>query len=167
MAGQELVRQLAGRLGATYRYLHGPALLRSEAAREALLAEPSIGDVVARARTADIALVGIGAVGTGSSNNILEGLGLSPSQRAAFLAQGPVGDTCCRFFDAEGHAIGGVVHDRVLAVELEDLRQIPTVIGVVTGAEKTPGVLGALHGGVIDGLITDASLAHSILTARR
>ena len=165
MAGQELVRQLAGRLGATYRYLHGPALLRSEAARDALLAEPSIGDVVARARTADIALVGIGAVGTGSSNNILEGLGLSPSQRAAFLAQGPVGDTCCRFFDAEGRPIGGVVHDRVLAVELEDLRRIPTVIGVVTGAEKTPGVLGALHGGVIDGLITDASLAHSILTA--
>ena len=167
MAGQELVRELAGRLGATYLYLHGPALLRSESARDALLAEPSIGDVLARARTADIAVVGIGTVGTGSSNKILEGLGLTPAQRTAFLAQGPVGDTCCRFFDAEGRPIGGVVHDRVLAVKLEDLRQIPTVIGVATGAEKTPGVLGALHGRVINGLITDASLAHSILTARR
>ena len=165
IAGQELVRELAARLGASYLYLHGPALLRSEAARNALLAEPSIGDVVARARTADIAVVGIGTVGTGSSTHILQGLGLSPAQRAAFLAQGPVGDTCCRFFDAQGCPIGGVVHDRVLAVDLEDLRRIPTVIGVATGAEKTPGVLGALHGRVINGLITDASLAHSILTA--
>src|SRR3954447_15949700 len=46
VAGQELVRDLAGRLGATYRYLHAPALLRSEGARDALLAEPAIKEVL-------------------------------------------------------------------------------------------------------------------------
>jgi DNA-binding transcriptional regulator LsrR (DeoR family) len=163
--GQELVRELADRLGGTYRYLHGPALLHSETAREALLAEPSIGRVVARARAADIALVGIGTVDIGSMVQIFEGMGLSEAQRAAFLAQKPAGDICCRFFDADGRPIKGVVHDRVLAVELEDLRHIPTVVGVAIGAEKTPGVLAALRGRILDGLITDACLAHSILTA--
>jgi DNA-binding transcriptional regulator LsrR (DeoR family) len=56
------------------------------------------------------------------------------------------------------------VHDRVLAIELDQLRRIPTVIGVVTGAEKVPGVLGALRGGMIDGLILDASLALVLLS---
>ena len=71
VAGQELVRELAGRLGATYRYLHAPALLRSEAARDALLAEPTVAEVLERAKAADIAMVGIGSVGTGSSSEML------------------------------------------------------------------------------------------------
>jgi DNA-binding transcriptional regulator LsrR (DeoR family) len=167
VAGQELVRELAGRLGATYRYLHAPALLRSETARDALLAEPAVADVLQRAQTADIAMVGIGTVGTGSSREMLDGLGLSASERKAFLAARPVGDTCCRFFDAAGQAIRGVVHDRVLAVELDDLRRIPTVIGVATGVEKAPGVLGALRGELVDGLITDASLALALLSEPR
>ena len=164
-ASQELVHDLAVRLGAaTYRCLYGPALLHSESARDTLLAEPSIGHIVARARAANIALVGIGSFGSGSSSEVLEGLGLTRSERDAFLSQNPVGDTCCRFFDATGRAIRGAVHDRVLAVDLDDLRRIPTVIGVATGSEKTAGVLAALRGGLVDGLITDAGLAHSTLT---
>ena len=159
------MHDLAVRLGAaTYRCLYGPALLHSESARDTLLAEPSIGHIVARARAANIALVGIGSFGSGSSSEVLEGLGLTRSERDAFLSQNPVGDTCCRFFDAAGRAIRGAVHDRVLAVDLDDLRRIPTVIGVATGSEKTAGVLAALRGGLVDGLITDAGLAHSTLT---
>jgi DNA-binding transcriptional regulator LsrR (DeoR family) len=165
MTGQELVRELAGRLGGTYRYLHGPALLQSEAARNALLAEPSITSAFDRAQSADLALVGIGAVDTGSSTQILDGLGLTPAQRKAFLTAGPVGDACCRFFDADGHQITGVVHDRVLAVDLRDLRRIPTVMGVATGAEKAAAVLGAIRGRIINSLTTDASLAQAVLTA--
>ena len=165
VAGQELVRDLAGRLGATYRHLQAPALLRSEQARDALLAEPSIAAVLAQARSADIALVGIGTVGVGSSVQVLEGLALSPAEHEAFMAENPVGNICCRFFDSQGQTVGGVVDDRVLAVGIDDLRRIPTVVGVATGCQKTAGVLAALHGGIIDGLITDAVLAHSVLTA--
>jgi DNA-binding transcriptional regulator LsrR (DeoR family) len=164
VSAQELVRDLAGRLGATYRYLHAPALLRSEAARDALLAEPAINDVLQRASSADVAMVGIGTVGTGSTSDIIEGLGLSDAEYQEFLDEGPVGDACCRFFDAGGRPIRGVVHDRVLAVELDHLRQIPMVMGVATGAEKAAGVLGALRGNVIDGLITDAGLAQTLLS---
>jgi DNA-binding transcriptional regulator LsrR (DeoR family) len=167
VSGEELVRELAGRLGATYRYLHAPGLLRSKAARDSLLAEPAVAEVLQRAQTADIAMVGIGTVGTGSSSKILDGLGLSATERAAFLAAGPVGDACCRFYDTDGHPVRGAVHDRVLAIELDQLQRIPTVIGVATGTEKSPGVLGALRGGLVDGLVTDASLALALLTQPR
>jgi DNA-binding transcriptional regulator LsrR (DeoR family) len=163
VAGQELVRELAGRLGGTSRDLHAPALLRSESVRDALLREPAIGEVLARARAADVAVVGIGSAGTGSSNEVVDGLGLSGAEREEFRAACPVGDTCCRFFDAAGRPIDGVVHDRVIAVELEELAAIPMVVGVATGVEKAPGVRGAIRGGIIDGLIADASLALALL----
>src|SRR3954467_4080244 len=115
VAGQELVRDLAGRLGATYRRLEGPALLRSEKARDALLAEPSIAAVLAQARSADIALVGVGSVGLGSSVQLLEGLALSAAEHEAFMAENPVGNICCRFFDAEGQTARVPADGRVLA----------------------------------------------------
>lgn len=163
-SGEELVRELAGKLGATFRYLHAPGLLRSQSARDALVAEPSVVEVLERAQAADIAMVGIGAVGFGSSKEIIEGLGLDPVEREAFFAEEPVGDACCRFFDAQGRAIGGVVRDRVLAIELDRLRRIRTVIGVATGPEKAPGVLGAIRGELVDGLVTDVGLAHALLS---
>ena len=163
VASQELVRELAGRLGATYRYLHAPALLRSKAARDALLIEPAIAEALRRARAADIAMVGIGAVGAESSKEIVDEFGLTAAERAAFLVADPVGDMCCRFYDANGQSVRGAVHDRVIAVELEDLAAIPVVVGVATGTGKASGVLGAVRGGVLDGLITDAALALALL----
>jgi len=163
-SGEELVRELAGKLGATFRYLHAPGLLRSQSARDALVAEPSVVEVLERAQAADIAMVGVGAVGFGSSKEVIEGLGLDPVEREAFFAEEPVGDACCRFFDAQGRPIGGVVRDRVLAIELDRLRRIRTVIGVATGPEKAPGVLGAIRGELVDGLVTDAGLAHALLS---
>ncbi|MDT7582103.1 MAG: hypothetical protein QOK35_3367, partial [Pseudonocardiales bacterium] len=164
-AAHELVRELAVRLGATYRYLHGPALLRSEAARDALLAEPSVGDVLTRARSADIALVGIGSFASSSTAEVIDGVGLTPDQYAELVAKNPVGDTCCRFFDAEGRTVSSVIDGRVLAVELDDLRRIPTVVGVACGTEKAAGVLAALRGGILRGLLTDARLARAVLLA--
>ena len=164
VASQELVRELAARLGATYRCLHGPALLHSDSAHDVLLAEPSIGRILARARSADIALVGIGAIGSDSTAEVLEGLGLTAAQQSALLSREPVGTICCRFYDADGRPIRGIVHDRVLGVDLDDLRRLPMVIGVATGADKAVAVHAALRGGLIDGLITDAGLAHSVLS---
>lgn len=161
--GQELVRELAERIGASYRYLHAPALLQSAEAVEALLAEKSISDALAYARSADVALVGIGAVTHGSSAGLLDQLQLSPKERAEFDRQRPVGDLCARFFDAQGRAVRGAVHDRVLAVTLEDLRSIPTVVAVAVGVSKKPGVLGALRGRLVDVLVCDADLANALL----
>jgi DNA-binding transcriptional regulator LsrR (DeoR family) len=162
---QELVRELAARLGGSYRYLHAPALLQSAGAGAALRAEPAIREAFDHALSADIAMVGIGAVGGGSSAQILDGLALTPTQRAEFFAANPVGDTCCRFFDAAGNQIQGEVYDRVLAVDLADLPRIPTVIGVATGPDKAPGVLGALGRRAVRGLVVDACLAHAVLAA--
>jgi DNA-binding transcriptional regulator LsrR (DeoR family) len=164
-SGEELVRALAGKVGGTYRYLHAPALLRSHAAQQALLAEPAIASTLEHALSANIALVGIGAFGVGSSAQVLEGLHLTPAQRRALRDAGAVGDTCCRFYDAEGQPVASVAQDRVLAVTLEDLKRIPTVVGVAAGREKAPGVLGAVRGRIVNGLVTDAGLAHAVLAS--
>lgn len=163
VTGQELVRELAARLDATYRYLHAPALLQSAEAAQALMNEQSIKDALDAARRSDVAVVGVGAVGTGSSKALIESLRLTDEERSEFESQRPVGDICARFFDQAGRPVRGSVYDRVLGVDLADLREIPTVAGVVAGAEKTPGVLGALRGQMLDCLICDGAVARGVL----
>src|SRR5215212_4624571 len=70
--GQELVRELSERMGARHRYLHA----------------------LAAAKRADLAMVGIGTPGIGSSEALLTALALTPGERAEFDAAGPVGDVC-------------------------------------------------------------------------
>jgi DNA-binding transcriptional regulator LsrR (DeoR family) len=164
-SGHELVRELAARLGATYRFLHAPAILTSAGATAALAAEESVQEALSAARGADIAVVGIGCPDSGSSAAILSALALSEEEREAFRAAGAVGDIAARYFDARGRPVRGPVHDRVLAVTLEDLAEVPTVVGVAYGREKAGGVLGALRGHLVDVLVCDDALARAVLAA--
>jgi DNA-binding transcriptional regulator LsrR (DeoR family) len=164
LTGQELVRELSERMGARHRYLHAPALFGSAEALTVMLHEQAIADALDAAKAADIAVVGIGTPGLGSSRALLDSLGLSRSQRAEFDAAGAVGDVCARFYDLAGQEVRSVVNQRVLAVTLDDLRAIPTVAGVAAGPEKALGILGALRGRIIDVLICDQAAARSVLT---
>lgn len=165
--GQELARELAGRLGAHYRYLHAPAVFDSARVASVFAQERSIAEALDTARHADIALVGIGTVGYGSSEGVLEQMRLSEAEREEFFAADPIGDICARFFDVKGKSLAGAANERVLGISLDELRQIPTVMGVATGREKAPGLLGALRGGLLDVLCCDVAAARAVLELSR
>jgi DNA-binding transcriptional regulator LsrR (DeoR family) len=137
--------------------------LTSKAGRDILLAEPSIGDTLEQSRRVDVAVVGIGSFGVGSSAALVKALELTPEEWAQFEGNSPVGDFCARFFDAGGESIPGPVDDRVLGVTLADLAGITRVAGVAAGTEKTRGTLGALRSNILDILICDRSLARALL----
>lgn len=167
ISGQELIRELAVRLGATYRFLHAPATFGSAESRDALLAEPSVIDALEAARQADLAFVGIGTPKQGSSSAILTSLNLDAEQERAFWDAQPVGDIAARYYDAHGRALSGAVADRVLAATLADLTHIPNVVGVAYGRSKALAVVGALRGGLIDSLVCDEALARRVLSEVR
>ncbi len=52
---------------------------------------------------------------------------------------------------------------RVIGLTLEEIKNIPRVIGVASGAEKVLGVVGAARAGLIDTLIVDLACANSVI----
>lgn len=162
-SGESVLRVLASRLGATPRTLYAPAVLESATAAETLRAESSIRTVLESAAQVELAVVGIGSMGQHSSPHVLELMALSDEERAAFEAQGPVGDVCGRFIDAHGVPLGAPTDQRVLAVTFSELLRITEVLGVAAGAEKARGVAGVLRSGVIRTLVVDVDLARDLL----
>ena len=164
VTGQELVRELATRLGARYRYLHAPALVANASALEAFLSERSVSSALDAAKSADIAFVGIGTYGDSSSAAIIDAMALAPDEKAAFESMSPAGDICARYYDINGTPLEfRLVSEHVIAVNLEDLRRVPMVVGVTSGRVKGPGLCGALRGGHLDVLICDESAARAAL----
>jgi DNA-binding transcriptional regulator LsrR (DeoR family) len=163
VTGQELVREFATRLGATYRYLHAPAAFGTGEARRAMTSESSIAEALAVARHADLAVVGIGGVVAGSSAAILQAVGATDAEREQFWRAGPVGDIAGRYFDRNGAAIEGPIDDRILGLCLQEITAIPTVVGIAAGAEKVDSILGALRGRLVDVLVCDAQSADAVL----
>jgi lsr operon transcriptional repressor len=131
----------------------------------ALKAEPSIQEVLNQACAVDQAIVG---VGTPTADASIVQMGYLASEDASSLHdQGVVGDILGQFFDAAGNVVKLSIHDRRIGIELEDLARIPKVVGVAGGLSKVEAILGALHGGYLDVLVTNELTALRLLDAER
>lgn len=162
-SAHEIVRSLAQRFGGSYAYLHAPAILDSAEAAAALRGTRAIDEQLARAAGSDVALLGVGGFGAGFSAQLLESGQLTADERRDFERTRIVGDVLARFFDEQGRQQATPLRDRVLALELDELRGIPLRVGVAEGEEKAPGILGAVRGGLVNILVTDRPTARALL----
>ena len=160
--GENLIRTLASKFNAEFSTLHAPAIVRTKEAREAFMAEPSIKEVLDEAQHADLAIVGIGARGSSSTNSLLRAAGIDPQTDTAFYAN-LAGDMASRFYDLNGNIVDKSIDDRIIGVELSGLRNVKHVIGLAAGADKARGMLGAINGKHITELITTAKGALALL----
>ncbi len=160
--GPDLARMVAGKLGGRHYYLHAPVILEQVALRDMLYNEPAVREGLERARTAQLAITGIGTVQDEASSFLRTGH-LSREDLAHLRSQGIVGETCGRFFDAWGNCQGFEINQQVVGIELADLRRIPRVIAVARGLVKARSILGALRGHYLTVLATDDVTAQAIL----
>ena len=153
--------RIGAQLGARMHPLHAPSVLRAKTARDALVADPAVKSVLDMARTADYAMCGIGTAGDDSTFHQMGYI--SRDELAALAAKGVVGDILGHFIDAEGRVLPWSYGDMLVALDLDELKRIPEVITVAAGPSKVRPVLGALRGGYLAHLITDADTARSLL----
>jgi DNA-binding transcriptional regulator LsrR (DeoR family) len=77
-----------------------------------------------------------------------------------------IGATTARLLGAAGDVVDLPIHDRRIGIELADPRRIPKVVGVAGGKHKAEAILGALHGGFLDVLVTNELTAIRVLELR-
>lgn len=161
-SGHDLVRNLAQKIGGRYRYFNAPAATRDEATAVAFAQSPQVADALAAARACDVAIVGVGQFGEGSSDLFLKRVNASQEEIEEAADRGSVGQVCGRFYDESGSQIDLAINRRVLSLDLDELEAIKTVVVVASGAQKAKAVRSAIRGGFVDVLVIDDSLAQSI-----
>jgi DNA-binding transcriptional regulator LsrR (DeoR family) len=161
----EICRVLADRCGGKAESLYAPAYVENAEMRDRLLEQEAISHTLDLAGQANVALVGIG--GTDDGCTMVRSGCLSTDEIAWLTDQGAVGDVLGNYVDVEGRLIASPHRERLVALSVDDLRRIETVVAVVSEAEKPLAILGTLRAGVIDVLIVDESNARAVLDLAR
>jgi lsr operon transcriptional repressor len=142
-----------------------PIMASTPALAAALREEPTIQQVLKQACAVENALVG---VGTPTADATIVHMGyLNADDARGLQTRGVVGDILGQFFDADGNVVDLPIHDCRIGIDLSDLRRIPKVVGVAGGVHKAGAILGALHGGFLDVLVTNELTAVRLLEVER
>ncbi|HEY1325697.1 MAG TPA: sugar-binding transcriptional regulator [Casimicrobiaceae bacterium] len=156
-----VARRMADALHAECYQLTAPLIVADEPTREALWREPGLTELRERARRADIALVSVGDVSPQAT--LFREAVLPGSYLDSLAAAAAVGDLLCTFLDAHGNAVDHPVNRRVMAVPLDDVRRIPSVVIASGGARKVGPLRAALQAVPARVLVTDATAAAGLL----
>jgi len=154
----QLVRRLANLVHGDAHFLPAPGIVGSPDAKRAFLEDVFVQEALARFQRVTLALVGIGSVDP-SHLLTLSGNVFSPEELDALRRQGAAGDVCLRFFDSNGVRVANPLDDRVIGMELEQLRHVERCVGIAGGKRKRTAIRGALRGKFINVLVTDRRTA--------
>ena len=159
----QLTQRLASLIGGSPVLLPAPGVVASPKARAVLLNEPYVEEATVFFDSLDLALVGIGGL---EPSKLLASSGnrFSPAELRELQSHGAVGDICLRFFNELGEPVRTPLNDRVIGVDLDQLRRVPRVVGIAGGTRKYRAILGALRGRWINVLITDKQTATALLS---
>jgi DNA-binding transcriptional regulator LsrR (DeoR family) len=138
-----------------------PVIASSPGEREMLHAQSMIRATLELAEKAEVTFVGIGEL-TDDAPLYVDGF-ITERELKALQKAGAVGEIVGWSFDAEGKFLTDITNERVASAPVPP-RETSLVIAAAKGLRKLPGIKGAIHGGLINGLITDEETALRLLS---
>jgi DNA-binding transcriptional regulator LsrR (DeoR family) len=153
---------MATRLNGDFRSLAAPLFVDREGTAESLLADRTIAATLAMARSAEVAVTGIGSIDSSLSGLRRAGY-FDDEELEQMRNDGVVGDLMGYLLDENGVVLDIPQNRKVVALHPEELSDVETVVGVAGGAAKAAAILAALRGGYLDVIVTDSVAAEAIL----
>jgi DNA-binding transcriptional regulator LsrR (DeoR family) len=161
----DLTRRLARALNGQAILLPAPGAAGSRATRAAFYQDPHVSQVLEQACAATMMFTGIGAPRP-DSILVREGNIVTWPELAALMEQGVVGDLNLRYFDDRGQKFACDLDDRVIGLDIDQIRSISLVVGVAGGLAKFKAIKAALRGKLVDVLVTDHVTAAQLLQVK-
>jgi DNA-binding transcriptional regulator LsrR (DeoR family) len=159
--GADLVIRTAATFRGRPYLIPAPAIVGSSTAAKTLETNPQITSVIELASKADIAIIGMGLLG--SNPYLLKSGMLSEKVLMELRELGAIGDIALRFIDSKGVPVVHEINNRIIGLEIDQLSKIPRVIGVAGGLEKLPLIKAVVEGKLIHTLVTDDKTAKRLL----
>ena len=156
----DLVRSVARIGGGTAHVFYAPMIVDDADTAAAIRRQADVADALALVSSVTIAMVAIGSWAPGLST-IYDAC--SPAERDGIARLGVCAEMAGVFLGEDGQPVATGLDSRMIVTPGPALARIPSVIAVAYGASKSAAVRAAIRGGMINGLVTHASLARTLL----
>jgi len=158
----QVTTRLAQLTGAESVILQAPAVAASKEAKIILLGEKFVREATEQFENITLAFIGIGAIEPSDmlaqSGNIF-----SEAELKQLSKQGAVAELSQRFLNASGEQVLLPLNERVIGMNLDQLREVPRVVALAGGEAKTQAIDASLKSGVINTLVTDKFTAERLV----
>ncbi|WP_180900230.1 sugar-binding transcriptional regulator [Martelella soudanensis] len=156
----EMVRRIAELTGSPGNAFYAPLVASDGDAADALRRQRDYHIVSALFPAVTLAIVGLGALREGQTS--LWSI-LSQEERLELAESGAVGEICGQTFDRNGQSVKSGLSHRSIAAGLDQLAKCPNVLCIAFGEQKAGPIAAAIRGGIVNSLITHATVARAVL----
>jgi len=157
----ENVRTFGEKLKSKYWTLNAPAIVGSQQARDIMMNEQNINEVIELGKKATTVLVGIGQVSKDST--IVKSGYFSRDDMDKVREKGAVANISTSFLDEKGTPIFYEEENHMIGLSALEIRQAQNIIAFASGDDKVAAIRAVLRGKWIDVLVTDLSTANTLL----
>lgn len=140
-----------------------PLLASTPEMAQAIRQETSVQEISRMISLAQMTVVGIGSVDEEAT--IFRSGMLNGNDLLYLSMQGATGDVLSHFVNERGALIDSPIEEKLIATDLDKLKELHNVIGVAAGLVKADAIRAVLRGHILDILITDAETAEAILSS--
>ncbi|MGG1660873.1 sugar-binding transcriptional regulator [Brevibacillus sp. NRS-1366] len=156
----EIVNLFAEAFQTVARYLPLPVIFDHMTVKKMVEEDRHIRRIIELGKQANIAVFTVGNV---REDSLLFRLGYFNQEEQELLQRTGIGDICSRIFDAEGKICSEDINNRIVGIDLSDLRQKEKSILVAGGQSKIEAIQAALAGRYANVLITDQFTAQALI----
>jgi DNA-binding transcriptional regulator LsrR (DeoR family) len=156
----DVVSRVADVVKAPHYPMPLPVIATTVQDKALLLGQKPVRNVIELAKQADVNFVGVGTVGDDAAL-VRDGF-VKPEEMRALVKAGAAGEIIGWAYDDKGQLIDGLTNDRVVSVPLDQPAK-RRVIGVAMATSRLRAVKGALAGKLINGIITNETMAGLLL----
>ncbi len=159
----DLIGEIARAFDSAAYYFPVPAFFDFEKTKRMMWQERSIQRILALQRRVDIALFGVGAVGSSVPSHVYSSGYLDQSDMLELHRERVVGDVCTVLIREDGSYHDIALNARASGLTPHELRLIPRRVCVAVGETKVPAIVGALRAGIATDLVLCELTARAVL----
>ncbi|CAM3420479.1 sugar-binding transcriptional regulator [Marinicrinis lubricantis] len=157
-----VIQQWSRALHGKSLFLPAPAVVSTLESKNRFLDDPSILEIIEEAKQVNAAVVGIGHTGTDAT---IISANLAPDLHDELASSRLAGDITFHFYDQNGHFACEQLSERVIGITPADFLRIELRIGIAHGLEKARAIRAAVHGRLVNILITTEETAKELLAS--
>jgi DNA-binding transcriptional regulator LsrR (DeoR family) len=158
----DVVREVARVTRGPAYLFYAPFLVHDAATARAMRQQPDVARAMEQIAAVTKAVAGIGSWEPGQSTLYDSA---SDADRRSLTAQGVCADVGGVFIAADGTALETSLNDRMIGISASQMLAVDQVLAIAYGLRKRQAVLAAIRSGLINSIVTHASLASALLSA--
>lgn len=157
----DVVREVARISGGPAYLFFAPFLVPNAATAQTLRRQPDVARALGRIKTVTKAVIGIGHWAPAQST-LYDAA--AAAERNSLARQGVCAEVGGVFLTADGRPLQTSLNDRMVAIGAAQMKAVPEVIAIAYGTGKCLAVHAAIRSGLVNSLVTHASLADALLS---